>query len=284
MSTTFAPSTPGSLHVNPETTKADGPSIAFFKQPEIGYQPNEIQWKVRAAKRLGEDPALPRTPLPEGFPAKLESPLVWEGKNWKDPKEWEYELSADHLKEIDDAVKHFNGLGQLFGQISAKTFPLPTLGFVLRELSKELHNGRGFLSYARYPSTTILAKITFFFTLEFLLISDLVELIKDLTEAYPLKAVGSPAYTTEKQVFHTDKGDIISLFCADPFYVSRPLLYWKDPHIIIQYARRLFTRYLGLPRSSNIPPITEAQAEALDTLHFLAEKYSLVLSFQKGDI
>ena len=31
-------------------------------------------------------------------------------------------------------------------------------------------------------------------------------------------------------------------------------------------------------------PITEAQAEALDALHFLSEKYSLGLNFQKGDI
>lgn len=54
--------------------------------------------------------------------------------------------------------------------------------------------------------------------------------------------------------------------------------------MIIQYARRTFTGYWGLPRSSNIPPITEAQAEALDALHFLAEKYAVSLDFCKGDI
>ena len=36
--------------------------------------------------------------------------------------------------------------------------------------------------------------------------------IKDLTETHPLKTIGAPAYTTDKQVFHTDAGDIISLF------------------------------------------------------------------------
>lgn len=41
---------------------------------------------------------------------------------------------------------------------------------------------------------------------------------------------------------------------------------------------------MHLPRSKNIPPITEAQAEALDALHFLGEKYSLGLDFKKGDI
>lgn len=54
--------------------------------------------------------------------------------------------------------------------------------------------------------------------------------------------------------------------------------------MIIQYSRRHFTGYLTQKRSPNIPPITEAQAEALDAVHFLAEKYSLGLNFQKGDI
>ena len=54
--------------------------------------------------------------------------------------------------------------------------------------------------------------------------------------------------------------------------------------LIIQYARRLFTGFGDFPRSTDIPPITEAQAEALDTLHYLGEKYNLGLNFQKGDI
>ncbi|RQM08242.1 hypothetical protein DH86_00001439 [Scytalidium sp. 3C] len=34
----------------------------------------------------------------------------------------------------------------------------------------------------------------------------------------------------------------------------------------------------------DIPPITESQAEALDALHFTADRFSLTLDFQKGDI
>lgn len=73
-------------------------------------------------------------------------------------------------------------------------------------------------------------------------------------------------------------------------YVNRSLLHYQprsedqEERLIIQYARRTFTGFQGLPRSPNIPPITEAQAEALDALHFLAEKYALALDFQKGDI
>ncbi|KAF9553370.1 Clavaminate synthase-like protein [Agrocybe pediades] len=144
-------------------------------------------------------------------------------------------------------------------------------------------------------------------------------------DMYPKKR---PAYTTDKQLFHTDLGaDIVSLFALevaaeggvsrisdswrvynelaetrpdlihtlskpwavdefgrDPLFTKKPLLYYINDKIIIQYARRYFTGFQALPRSKDIPPITEVQAEALDALHFLAEKYSLGLNFQKGDI
>lgn len=77
---------------------------------------------------------------------------------------------------------------------------------------------------------------------------------------------------------------LICSFGGNPGYTSKPLLYWEDGHIIIQYTRRLFTGYGEQSRTPHIPAITEAQAEALDTLQFTAEKYSLALNFQKGDI
>jgi hypothetical protein len=39
--------------------------------------------------------------------------------------------------------------------------------------------------------------------------------VKDLTHADPSKLIGSPAYTTDKQVFHTDSGDIVALFALE---------------------------------------------------------------------
>jgi hypothetical protein len=59
----------------------------------------------------------------------------------------------------------------------------------------------------------------------------------------------------------------------------------EDPErLITQYARRRYTGYCRLPRSAGIPPITESQAEALDTLHFPAEKPAVSLDFHKDDI
>lgn len=77
---------------------------------------------------------------------------------------------------------------------------------------------------------------------------------------------------------------------AEKPYTNRPLLYHQPAsasapaRVLIQYARRYFTGFLSQPRSSDIPPITEAQAEALGALHFLAEKNCASLDFQKGDI
>lgn len=73
-------------------------------------------------------------------------------------------------------------------------------------------------------------------------------------------------------------------------YSLRPLLYYAAANgstperVTIQYTRGTFTGYQGFPRSSSIPAITEAQAEALDALHFLAEKYSISLDFRQGDV
>ena len=80
-----------------------------LKQPDIEYHPDEVKWKARTARRLAEDPSLPDTPLPKGFPRVLTSPLVWEGKDWTDESQWVYNISAEQLDEIENALKHFRG-------------------------------------------------------------------------------------------------------------------------------------------------------------------------------
>lgn len=73
---------------------------------------------------------------------------------------------------------------------------------------------------------------------------------------------------------------------------KQPLIYYqpasadgKTPErIFLQYARRYYVGFGALPRSSELPPITEAQAEALDALHFLGERFSVSTNFEKGDI
>lgn len=254
------------------------------------------------------------------------------------------------------------------GHISPATFPLPELSSKLRSLSTTLHEGRGFFvlrgltpdSYSVRDNTAIYAGIASHIALvrgrqDTKLVtssasgitirqSSMLNHIKDLSTTAVAVNIGAPAYTTDKQVFHTDAGDIVSLFClstaakgGESYLASawqvynelaatrpdiiktlsedwifngyvffkticrsnvergcsgakRPLLYYtpatadSQERIIIQYARRGFTGFLHLPRDPNLPPITEAQAEALDALHFLAEKNRLMLDFRVGDV
>ncbi|KAG6846235.1 hypothetical protein H0H93_015136, partial [Arthromyces matolae] len=138
------------------------------QQPDIEYHPDEAKWKARTARRLAEDPSLLKASLPDGWPTKLESPLVWQGSDWKDEKQWTYDLNDVQLKEIDDALKHFRGLNKPLGHISTSTFPLPTLGPILADLSRELHTGRGFFvlrtipveSYTREENAIIYAGVS----------------------------------------------------------------------------------------------------------------------------
>ncbi|KAH0582335.1 hypothetical protein H2248_010281 [Termitomyces sp. 'cryptogamus'] len=55
------------------------PTRNLLSQPDIEYHPNREKWYARTARRLHEVPSFPTTPLPPGYPKKLESPLVWEG-------------------------------------------------------------------------------------------------------------------------------------------------------------------------------------------------------------
>ncbi|KAK2023447.1 TfdA family taurine catabolism dioxygenase TauD [Colletotrichum zoysiae] len=318
-------------------------------QPDIAYTPDYDKYLARIERRQ-EQERLEKT-LPEGFPQKLESKLVWDGKRLAEHYDWNYVLTKDDQNEIDEALDHFKALKKPLGEISQETFPLPNLHKTLRAVSDEIHNGHGFKvvrgvpvdKYSREENVIIYAGVSSHVApvrgrqdnqFQGRPADVVLAHIKDLTKVVDAHRIGAPAYTTEKQVSHTDAGDVIALFAlgeaaeggqsylssswhvynelartrpdlirtlaepwdADEFgkdgraYSSRPLLHHqpaadgKPERLIIQYARRVFTGYWGLPRSADIPPITEAQAEALDALHFLAEKSAASLDFHKGDI
>jgi hypothetical protein len=120
-------------------------------------------------------------------------------------------------------------LGKPLGYISQETFPLPTLHPVLRNLSKELHTGHGFFvlrglpvdKYTREENVTIYAGISSHIASQRGRQDDkfqgvpadvMLAHIKDLSQTADKGRIGAPAYTTDKQVFHTDTGDMVSLF------------------------------------------------------------------------
>jgi len=224
------------------TSKLGGHPAYAWSQPDITYHPDREKWQQRTSQRLSGEPNLTSVPLPEGFPKKMDSPLVWEGKDWKNEAQWVSVLTREHLQEIDDAVNHFHGesrdafepsfnftqvivgLGLHFGHISSQNFPLPTLGPVLLELSQELHQGRGFFvlrtipvnSYSKEDNILIYAGISSYVA-GTRGVQDknggVLSHVKDLSQSHLKGIIGGPAYTTDKQVFHTDQGaDVVSLF------------------------------------------------------------------------
>ncbi|KAK0733122.1 hypothetical protein B0T26DRAFT_633929 [Lasiosphaeria miniovina] len=318
-------------------------------QPDIGYAPNYGKFLARGERRHKTE-NLAKT-LPPGFPQELKSDLVWDGNELAKTYDWNYRLSEEDVEEIEAALKHFKELQKPLGYISQETFPLPKLHSTLREISKELHLGHGFkvvrgvpvTKHTREDNVIIYAGISAHIapvrarqdsTFQGAPADVVLAHIKDLTANVDTSNIGAPAYTTEKQVFHTDTGDVVALFAlseaadggqsylssswrvynelaatrpdlirtlAEPWafdtfgtattpYTLTPLLHHQPAtptapeRLIIQYARRSFTGYWGLPRSADIPPITEAQAEALDALHFAAERVAASLDFHQGDI
>ncbi|KAI1367769.1 TfdA family taurine catabolism dioxygenase TauD [Xylaria arbuscula] len=318
-------------------------------QPDISYHPDYDKWQARIARRLREDNL--QKSVPDGFPEKLIGDLVWDGRTVADKYDWTFVFTPEHLTEIDQALAHFKGLNKPLGAISQETFPLPTLHAELRRLSAELHSGHGFFmlrgldvdNHTREENIIIYAGVSSHIAsvrgrqdhqFEGKKADVTLTHIKDLTWSHDNKLIGSPAYTTDKQVFHTDRGDIVSLFAletsaaggasklastwqvyneiaatrpdlihtlsgtwqmeifekADAPYVERPLIFHfpatdsTPERLALEYARRYFVGFGALPRNPAIPPITEAQAEALDTLHYLGEKFCVNTDFQKGDM
>lgn len=70
----------------------------------------------------------------------------------------------------------------------------------------------------------------------------------------------------------------------DPPFYNRALLYHINNHILLNFSRRVLTGHPYAPRSRNIPGLNEAQAEALDAVHFIGLKHQKRLSTKKGDI
>lgn len=76
-------------------------------QPDIGYAPDLDKYLARVKRRLEtERPQLDKS-LPDGFPKQLVSDLVWEGDEIGAQYQWIYELNAEEISEIEEALQHF---------------------------------------------------------------------------------------------------------------------------------------------------------------------------------
>lgn len=88
-------------------------TITVPTQPDIQYHPEYEKYKERSRRR--KETATLEITLPAGFPQKLVSPLVWEGKEVEKRDDWVYQLKGDQLEEIDAALKSFKGIYSFLG-------------------------------------------------------------------------------------------------------------------------------------------------------------------------
>jgi hypothetical protein len=124
-------------------------------------------------------------------------------------------------------------LNKPLGHINQISFPLPSLHQVLRGHAKDLQSGRGFFvlrglrvdKYSVEDNIIIYAGVSSHVgnirgrqdsnTVDGAKYSSVLNHIKDLSQTSVAHQIGAPAYTTDKQVFHTDSGDIVSLFALN---------------------------------------------------------------------
>jgi len=130
--------------------------------------------------------------------------------------------------------------------------------------------------------------------------------------------------TSGNQVFHTDAGDIVGLITlnkaakgglsqlssvgqtynyfsenrrdilrtmAGKWYPRHsglegtPLIHYANNRVLAQYSRRVFfTFFEDQHRPENLPPLTPEQHLALDAIHYTAEKFSLNIDLEPGDL
>jgi len=121
------------------------------RQPDIAYQPDYDAYRRRTQKRL-ENETLSKE-LPPGFPAKLSSPIVWKGSDFKNEDEWTLVLSAHDFAEIEQGIAHFKG--SLFFQHTHGTLAalqLVHIQFIKAVLIKKQHWNCQSDMYARIRS------------------------------------------------------------------------------------------------------------------------------------
>jgi hypothetical protein len=91
------------------------------QQPDIDHSPDHDKYLARVQKRL-KGGNLEKTLL-LGFPAELESPLVWNNTDIVKRFDRTYELTASDLREIEQPLEHFKDLDKALGHVSQETFP-----------------------------------------------------------------------------------------------------------------------------------------------------------------
>ncbi len=155
--------------------------------------------------------------------ARIETPAAWIGKDMAaHPERWLKVLNADEILDFEQAANHYLTLGKDVGEITAQDFPLKNFDQHLAQLRDKLINGNGvevirglpIENYSQETAATIFCGIG----------SHLGSARSQNSEGHILGHVrdtGANAndpttriyQTSERQTFHTDSADVVSLMC-----------------------------------------------------------------------
>ncbi|KAJ6566830.1 hypothetical protein B0H19DRAFT_1258013 [Mycena capillaripes] len=287
---------------------------------ETAYEPSESFWTEAQAsyQKPAEDP------LPEGFPVKVTGPQIWNGKELiNKPEQWLHTFTADEVADVDNAIEHFISLNLGFSEISRDTFPLKILNKALDKAVDEIFNGIGLRifrglpvqKYDRKSHIIAFAGISAYIgEHRYRQIGSAAAIVPRLDGARSgVRPSSSKAKRPEikfphgrgrhHRAPHTRQGgdgqlyntfadtrrDILRALASN--YYSRynvegsPFIHYAGDRVVAQYGRRAFFPFFeDQSAANNVPPLTKEQDLALDALHFTAEKVSLDIDLQPGDL
>ena len=158
------------------------------------------------------------------FPRPLiQGPSAWYGPDIAQrPDEWTYHLSPEDIAEIEAASAAVRASGTDIADITRAGFPLPTLGAKLERMRHEVLNGRGFMLIRGLPvegrpsedsATAYFGIGTWFGSARSQNAKGhVLGHVRDLGLSTDDPRVRT-YQTTERQHFHTDSCDIVSLLC-----------------------------------------------------------------------
>ena len=152
--------------------------------------------------------------------AELDDPAVWRGPEMARREDWRYDFSDQDIAEIQTAVAAVRDLDII--RVSRDDFSLPRLGAVLRDIHKQLIEGRGFAILRGLPAETWPrsdSAIAYWGIARHFgdpvsqnAEGHLLGHVKDTGED-PENPVTRIYQTSYRQPYHTDSCDIVGLLC-----------------------------------------------------------------------
>ncbi|KAH8891471.1 Clavaminate synthase-like protein [Thozetella sp. PMI_491] len=118
---------------------------------------------------------------------------------------------------------------------------------------------------------------------------DIIAWLTRSTAASGGKCIVSSAYTVYNILATTHIEMIHNLARADwpfafPKFHYRPIIFYEDSKLIINFGRAPLIGNVAYPRSARLPALTQHQAEALDAIEAIARATELHIRTQAGDL